>query len=169
MEKSGLGKVSLIVERDYQGNNIYGGGIAVKNSTFRSKGATVLAAAVCLVLLTGCGSTKLSEDYKEDEVKSAAENVITLVNNQDSEGLKAICTVQMRDALTDDVMKQIYEAIGEGGTFEEVSNISVAGSTDKTSGEEFAVAVVKAKYEIRSFTYTISFTKEMKLAGLYYK
>jgi len=81
MEKSGLGKVSLIVERDYQGNNIYGG----------------------------------------------------------------------------------------GGTFEEVSNISVAGSTDKTSGEEFAVAVVKAKYEIRSFTYTISFTKEMKLAGLYYK
>ena len=75
----------------------------------------------------------------------------------------------MRDALTDDVMKQIYEAIGGGGTFEEVSNISVAGSTDRTSGEEFAVAVVKAKYEIRSFTYTISFTKEMKLAGLYYK
>ena len=139
----------------------------MNKSSFRSKGATVLAAAVCLVLLTGCGSTKLSEDYKEDEVKSAAENVITLVNNQDSEGLKAICTVQMRDALTDDVMKQIYEAIGEGGTFEQVSDMSVSGST--ANGEDYAVVVVKAKYEIRSFTYTISFTKQMKLAGLYYK
>lgn len=141
----------------------------MKKSTFRSKGTAILAAAICLVLLTGCGSTKLSEDFKEDEVKSAAENVITLVNSQDTDGLKAICTVQMRDALTDDVMKQIYEAIGEGGTFVEVSNISVAGSTDKTSGEDYAVVVVKAKYEIRSFTYTISFTKQMKLAGLYYK
>jgi len=139
----------------------------MKKSSFRSKGDAVLAAAVCLVLLTGCGSTKLSEDFKEDEVKSAAENVITLVNSQDSDGLKAICTVQMRDALTDDVMKQIYEAIGEGGTFEQVSDMSVSGST--ANGEDYAVVVVKAKYEIRSFTYTISFTKQMKLAGLYYK
>ncbi|MEI8199482.1 MAG: DUF3887 domain-containing protein [Eubacteriales bacterium] len=139
----------------------------MERSTFTAKSAAVLAAVICMLLLTGCGSTKLSEDFKEDEVKSAAENVITLVNNQDSEGLKAICTVQMKDALTDDVMKQIYEAIGEGGTFEKVSDMSVSGST--ANGEDFAVAVVKAKYEIRSFTYTISFTKQMKLAGLYYK
>ena len=140
----------------------------MKKSTFRSIGTAVLAVVMCLVLLTGCGSTKLSESFNEDEVKSAAENVIALVNSQDTDGLKAMCTVQMRDALTDDVMKQIYEAISEGGTFEEVSDISVSGATDKTSGE-CAVVVVKAKYENRPFTYTISFTKQMKLAGLYCK
>lgn len=75
----------------------------------------------------------------------------------------------MRDVLTDDVMKQIYEAIGEGGAFEQVSDMSVAGSTNQSSGEEYAVVIVKAKYKIRTFTYTISFTKQMKLAGLYYK
>jgi len=138
-------------------------------SLYRSKAVSVLAAVMCLVLLAGCGSTKLSEDFNEVEVKSAAENVIVLINSQDSESLEKICTVQMREALTDDVWEQIYEAIGEGGTFEQVSDMSVAGSVDKSSGEEYAVVVVKAKYELKTFTYTISFTKQMKLAGLYYK
>ena len=141
----------------------------MKISTSVSKITIILTAVICLSLLAGCISTKLSEDFNEDEVKSAAENVIALVNSQNSEGLKEICTVQMRDALTDDVMKEIYDAIGEGGSFEQVSDMSVAGTTNQSSGEEFAVAVVKAKYKIRTFTYTISFTKQMKLAGLYYK
>lgn len=141
----------------------------MKTSTYISKGAKVLASVICLALLAGCISTKLSEDFDEDKVKIAAENVIGLVNSQDSKGLKEICTVQMRDALTDDVMLEIYEAIGKGGTFEQVSDMSVKGSTDQSSGEEFAVVTVKAKYEVRTFTYTISFTKQMKLAGLYYK
>lgn len=138
-------------------------------SLYRSKAVTVLAAVMCLVLLAGCGSTKLSEEFNEVEVESAAENVIVLINSQDSESLEKICTVQMREALTDDVWEQIYEAIGEGGTFEQVSDMSVSGSADKSSGEEYAVVVVKAKYELKTFTYTISFTKQMKLAGLYYK
>lgn len=141
----------------------------MKISTYISKGAKVLASVMCLALLVGCTNTKLSEDFDEDKVKSAAENVIGLVNSQDSDGLKEICTVQMREALTDDVLMEIYEAIGEGGTFEQVSDASVSGSMDRSSGEEFAVVVVKAKYEIKIFTYTISFTKQMKLAGLYYK
>jgi len=141
----------------------------VKTSTNVSKITIILTAAICLSLLAGCISTKLSEDFDEDKVKTAAENVIGLVNSQNSEGLKEICTVQMRDALTDDVMVEIYEAIGEGGAFDQVSDISVKGSTDQSSGEEFAVVTVKAKYEVRTFIYTISFTKQMKLAGLYYK
>jgi len=41
-----------------------------------------------------------------------------LINDQDSEGIRELSTVQMRAALTDDVLDQIYEAIGEGGQFE---------------------------------------------------
>lgn len=75
----------------------------------------------------------------------------------------------MKEALTDDVMKQIYDAIGEGGTFVEIKEVSVAGAKDKASEEEFAVVVASAKYEIKTFVFTITFTKQMKLAGLYYK
>jgi len=119
--------------------------------------------------MNGCDSRKLSGDFDEDEVKKAAENVIALINNQDSDGLKEICTVQMKGVLTDDTMKKVFESISEGGNFVKVEGMSVAGITDKASEEEFAVVVAKAKYEIKTFTFTISFTKQMKLAGLYYR
>ncbi len=132
-------------------------------------GISALAAVICCVLLTGCIGQGLSGDFNEGQVRSAAEHVITLINNQDSEGLRALSTVRMREALTDDVLNQIYEAIGEGGQFEKVEDMSVAGTKDSSSGEEFAVVVARAKYEIKTFTFTISFTKQMKLAGLYYR
>ncbi|NLY17723.1 MAG: DUF3887 domain-containing protein [Clostridiaceae bacterium] len=119
-------------------------------------------------MFSGCGN-KLSEDFDEEEVKKAAENVIEIINEEDGEALKNLCNVRMRDALTDDVLKKIFEAVNEGGEFQEIEDMSIAGATDKASEEEFAVVVVKAKYEIRKFTFTISFTKQMKLAGLYYR
>jgi len=141
----------------------------MKKSGCKIVGISVLAAVMCFALVTGCIGQQLSGDFNEEDVRKAAENVITLINNQDSEGLRELCTVRMREALTDDVLKQIYEAIGEGGQFENIEDMSVAGTTDSSSGEEFAVVVARAKYEIKTFTFTISFTKQMKLAGLYYR
>jgi len=141
----------------------------MKKSGCKIPGVSALAAVLCFALLTGCIGQELSGDFNEEEVKKAAENVIMLINDQDSEGLRELSTVQMRAALTDDVLKQIYEAMSEGGQFERVEDMSVAGTTDKSSGEEFAVVVARAKYEIKTFTFTISFTKQMKLAGLYYR
>jgi hypothetical protein len=132
-------------------------------------GISALVAVLCFALLAGCVGQQLSGDFNEEEVRNAAGNVITLINDQDSEGIRELCTVRMREALTDDVLQQVYEAIGEGGQFEKVEDMSVAGSTDSSSGEEFAVVVARAKYEIKTFTFTISFTKQMKLAGLYYR
>jgi len=130
---------------------------------------SALAAVLCFALMAGCVGQQLSGDFNEAEVRKAAENVITLINDQDSEGLRDLCTVRLRDALTDDVLKKMFEAIGEGGQFEKIEDMSVAGTTDSSSGEEFAVVVARAKYEIKTFTYTITFTKQMKLAGLYYR
>ena len=141
----------------------------MKKSMFKKAGALVLASVLCMVLLAGCTGQKLSADFVEADVKTAAENVISLINNKDSDALLALCTVRMEDALTDDVLDKIYEAISEGGQFKSIEAVSIGGQTDKASDEEFAVAVVKAKYEIKTFTFTISFTKQMKLTGLYYR
>lgn len=140
----------------------------MKKLRFKALGVMVLAAILCLVLV-GCGIQKLSSDFDENEVKKATENVINLINTQDSAGLKELCTVQMKEALTDEVLGQIFEAIKEGGSFQEIAEMSVGGVKDKASEEEFAVTVAKAKYELKNFTFTITFTKQMKLAGLYYK
>ena len=120
----------------------------MKKSGCKITGVSALAAVLCFAMLTGCVGQELSGDFNEEEVKKAAEHVIMLINNQDSEGLRELSTVQMRAALTDDVLNQIYEAMSEGGQFENVEDMSVAGTTDKSSGEEFAVVVARAKYEI---------------------
>ena len=141
----------------------------MKRSGCRIAGISALAAVMCCALLAGCAGQELSGDFNKEEVRKATEQVITLINDQDSEGIRELSTVRMRDALTDDVLKQIYEAIGEGGRFETIEDMSMAGTTDSSSGEEFAVVVARAKYQIKTFTFTISFTKQMKLAGLYYR
>lgn len=145
------------------------GEIDMKKSRLKILSCLMLAVLICFTLLSGCSGRKLSSDFNEDEVKNAAENVITLINNQNSDELKEICNVQMKEALTDDVLEKVFEAISEGGKFEKIEDMSVAGMTDKASEEEFAVVVARAKYDIKTFTFTITFTKQMKLAGLYYR
>jgi len=141
----------------------------MKKLRFASFGNVLIIVLSFLLILNGCGVQKLSEDFDEEQVRKSAENVIDIINRQDTEALRELCTVQMREALTDDVLKKVYEAIGEGGAYEKIEDMSVAGMTNKQSEEEFAVVVAKAKYEIKKFTFTITFTKQMKLAGLYYR
>jgi hypothetical protein len=141
----------------------------MNRSITRRIGIAMLFLVMTVAMLTGCGGQKLSDDFDVDDVKAAAENVITILNRQDSDALLELCTVQMREALTEDVLRKVYEGIGEGGTYIGIEDIRVGGITSKQSEEEFAVVVAKAKYEIKKFTYTITFTKQMKLAGLYYR
>lgn len=141
-----------------------------KQKTLFRKGAALgLAVSLCILFFTACGMQKLSGDFDEAAVKSGAEEVIQLIGDKDSDKLREMSNVRLKTALTDDVLDQVYEAIGEGGAFKEIADMSVAGSKDRETEEEFAVVIAKAKYENRNFTYTISFTKQMKLAGLYYK
>jgi predicted methyltransferase len=122
-----------------------------------------------VLLLTACSAPALSADFNEEDIKLLAQDVVSLLNAQDSESLRSLFTEQMNTAITDDVFVQIYAAIEGGGKFEAIDNITVVGSTDKSTGEEFATAVVNGKYENQTFTYTITFNKQMQLAGLYYR
>lgn len=139
----------------------------MRNSIIKT--SIIVYLVLCFTVLTSCGGSNLSDAFNEAEVKAAAEEVITYINNKDSELLLENGTVALKNALTEDVFEVIYEAIGEGGEFIEILDIRVGGQRDKSTEEEFAVAVVKAKYENKNFIYTLSFTKQMKLAGLFYK
>jgi len=141
----------------------------MKKSNLKTKTIILLATILSMLLLTACSAPALSADFNEEEVKQLAQDVVSLLNAQDSDGLRSLFTEQMKTAITDDVFVQIYAAIEEGGKFEAIERISVVGSTDKSTGEEFATAVVTANYENQNFTYTITFNKQMQLAGLYYR
>lgn len=132
--------------------------------------AITVVLTLCVAILTACGGQKqLSSDFDSDKVKEAATKVITAVNEQDGDALREISDDTMKTALTDETLAQIYKAIGEGGVFQEIKEMDVASSTDSKTKVEYAVVVAKAQYEKKAFVYTISFTKDMKLAGLFYK
>lgn len=121
--------------------------------------------------LAGCQSTKLSEDFDETEVKAKAELVIEKLNAGEYDNLKEEeFSEQMKLAMAGDEVKEAIEKIvEEKGTFHSFEKGSVLGSKDKDTDEEFATAVVLAKYEKGKIQYTISFNKDMKVSGFYLK
>lgn len=128
-----------------------------------------LLVGMSFLFLVGCSGTNLSEAFNQEEVTQQAKETIRIINNEDSQSLLEMSTVQMKAGLSEDVLEQIYAAIKEAGEFESFEDISVAGDKDKSTEEEYAVAVVNTKYENKKITYTITFSSQMKLAGLYYK
>jgi len=121
---------------------------------------------VSIGILNGC-AVKLPESFDEAEVQAAAENVVDLISKSDGQGLTAVMNDQMKAALTEDIQAQIFALVEGSGSFEEIGELKLGGSSQ--NGIDYAVAVVKAKYENREIIYTISFDQDMKLAGLYLK
>lgn len=132
----------------------------------------VIGVALLIGSISGCAkSQKLSEDYDENEVKKAAEEVIDLVNAGEYEKLaKEKWNAQLKSALPAETMvSEVQPVIEELGAFKSYGDEAVAGSEDKDTEQEFAVAVVKAQYEERKAQYTITFDKNMKVAGFFIK
>ena len=126
----------------------------------------VLLAVLSLAVLGGCAA-KLPEGFEEAEVQAAAENVIDLLNQRDSEGLTALMTEEMKAVMTEDIQAQIFALLDSSGAFQEILDLKMAGSTQ--NGITYVAVAAKAKYEKSEITYTISFDEDMKLAGLYLK
>ncbi len=55
------------------------------------------------------------------------------------------------------------------GAFEEFGEAAVSGATDGETGVEFALVLQEAVYENRKTLFTMSFNKDMELAGFYVK
>ena len=124
---------------------------------------------VCIFTLFACGKNKLSDEFDQGKVEEAAKSIVDMVNKGDAEGIQELSNEQMREAMTEDVLNQVFSAVKEFGDYKEITKIDLAGVEDKASNKPLAVAVVKAKYEDKNVIYTITFDTDMKLAGLYLK
>lgn len=123
-------------------------------------------------MLAGCaGSQKLSDKFDEEEVKEAAREVIEILNDKDVDTLvdekwnSMMKSMAGKEMMTD----QVLPIVEDLGAFEEFDKEAVTGSKDKDTEQEFAVAVVKVKYEKRKAQFTISFDEDMKVGGFYIK
>lgn len=130
------------------------------------------AVLLCIGLLAGCQNTeKLSDAYDAAEIKEAAKEVINLVNAGDYETLvDTWWSAQMKSVVSvESLEKDVAPVVEELGAFEAFDKEAVTGTLDKDTDQEFGVAIIKVKYENRNAQYTISFNKDMKVAGFYIK
>lgn len=136
---------------------------------FKIKLSLILVFILSITLLTACSEPELSEGFEREEIEAKGEQVIDIVNRGDGEALLEMSDDRMREALDEATMDGMFSTIEEAGEFKEIEDVQIAGNEDTETEEDFGVAVIKAKYQEESYVYTITFTKDMKLAGLFYK
>ena len=131
---------------------------------------TVTLILALSVGLLGCAGTPLPEGFDAEEVGTAAEEIVGLATAGDFDSIIAMLREDIRNTVTVDQLKEGWAPSYEkAGKFVSITKTALTGATDKTTGEEYAVAQVLVKHEGASLGYTLSFDKDMALIGLYLK
>ncbi|MCD2500690.1 DUF3887 domain-containing protein [Clostridium sp. NSJ-145] len=124
----------------------------------------VLSIILCLFMFVSCSAGKLSDAYNEDEVKAAAEEVINELNDKNYDGILEDSSDELKISLPDNKLQETWEGFSKDiGKFNSISNMTLAEKNG------YAVAITNVKYDNKKVTFTLSFNKEMKLAGIYMK
>lgn len=126
--------------------------------------------AALAVGLAGCTSIKLPEGFDEDAVKEQAAKVIDCINTGDLETLGQLPMLEeLRGTFSPESMEAILaQYVGNRGAFVKYEAVTAVGTTGE-DGTEYAVVVSVVSYENQKVTYTITFNRELEIAGFYLK
>ena len=123
-----------------------------------------LIVALGCIMLVGCSSNKLSDDFNEEELKSTTEDVIKMLCNGEYDKIKEMSGQERIDAGVTDKRKEVLEPIANDlGEFDSYDKEAVVGNGDQ------ATVVIISKFENGNVKFTISYNKDMKLTGFYIK
>ncbi|MBR5428959.1 MAG: DUF3887 domain-containing protein [Firmicutes bacterium] len=125
-----------------------------------------LVLAACLCLLAGCHS--LAPGFDEDAMYERGCQVIELCNARDYEGIIALFDKDLvGDITAADLAAEFDPVLDEYGEFEGFKTHAVAGSQDKNSGMDLGILAIRCAYENKKVIYTITFTENNELVGLF--
>lgn len=132
--------------------------------------ALVMALLALTWLLTACGGAKLADIYDEDEITARAKEVVGLINDRDYEAVTGQVREDLQDQLTADILRDAWDSVlDKSGAFEDYKSVTVIGQKSKSTGEDYAVAVLVGQYESAARTFTISMDQSLDIVGLYMK
>lgn len=125
-----------------------------------------------LVFSTGCmnQSTKLADGFDEDELKKASVKVVDQINKNDYDTFLEYAGDQLAESISKDKFEnEVVAYVNSKGAFQSYGKQAVIGQKYDKTGEDCGVVVMASEYENGTIQYTISFTKDMKLNGLWLK
>lgn len=106
--------------------------------------------------------------FSQEIVEEKAKDVILLLDQNDFDSLKTASIEKIRPLLVPETFEQIKKSIGnDWGQLETFGKIYTCEL--KQQGQTFAMAQASVSYENVNVTYTITFDKDMKVAGIYLK
>ncbi|MDP3447670.1 MAG: DUF3887 domain-containing protein [Eubacteriales bacterium] len=118
----------------------------------------------------GCAANSLPEGFEEDEVGTAAEEIVGLATAGDYESIIFFMRDDLKSAVTAAQLEEGWASIYEkAGAFQKISKTAFSSVKDETTGEEYAVVQVLVKHKSANLVYTISFDNDLALVGLYLK
>ncbi|MCR8745577.1 DUF3887 domain-containing protein [Romboutsia lituseburensis] len=118
------------------------------------------------VILVGCSSSKISEDFDEAALKTDAQSIVQMFCNNEYESVVDKMSDKLKAKITAGQLKEVWEPIQNTiGKFDSVNKEGVVGNND--DNQEMATVVEIIKCEKGKAQFKITYNKDMKLEGLY--
>lgn len=125
---------------------------------------TLVLTAVIMLTFTACSSFQ----YDKDAAIKRAKEIVAVTNTRDYQAVVDMLPESMQKDVTADSLKASWDTmLTDSGAFVEYISTPTSGITQ--NGVNYIVVIVTGKYENSNRTFTISFTTDMDIAGLYLK
>lgn len=120
------------------------------------------------VVLAGCSSSKLSEVYDEEVLKTDAQGMVNMFISEEYDKIADKMSENLKKAASPEEftkqLKEIWDSMKDKvGEFESISKEGVVGNGD------LATVIEVAKFKNGKAQFTITYNENMELDGFYIK
>ena len=128
----------------------------------------ILTLTAIVLLLVACGSkTKKMSDEDFNKYEKEAQAAINLVNEKKTD--KFIDLTEKSLGFKKEILEEAYKNIDENGKFVEFCDAKGIYEEDKNSGSTYSTILQKVKYEKKDVLFRVSFNKDDKIVGIFFK
>lgn len=128
----------------------------------------ILTFTALVLLLVACGSkTKKMSDGDFNKYQKEAQAAISLVNERKTDEFIDLTEKSM--GFKKEILEEAYKNLDENGKFVEFGDAKGIYEEDKNSGTTFSTILQKVKYEKKDILFRVSFNKDDKIVGIFFK
>lgn len=129
----------------------------------------ILTLTAIVLLLVACGSkTKKMSDEDFNKYEKEAQAAINLVNERKTD--EFIDLTEKSLGFKKEILEEAYKNLDENGKFVEFGDAKgIYDWEDKNSGSTYSTILQKVKYEKKDVLFRVSFNKDDKIVGIFFK